>query len=86
MHELDLWLRIMRAVDRWGRFWEQQFRALRDGDRFYYENTGVFSSELRSAIARLERLFSGSGSVLKGVLLRNTNIAAGDIPNRVFLV
>lgn len=94
VRDMDAWIGLMAEDHVRGgsmgptmvALWERQFRALRDGDRFYYKNRGVFSRELRSAIPRLERLFSGSGSVLKEVLLRNTNIAAGDIPNKVFFV
>lgn len=52
----------------------EQFEALRDGDRFWYEN--VFSG---SELAELDN------TTLADVIIRNTSINAGEIPANVFI-
>lgn len=66
----------MRAV------WERQFRNLRDGDVYYYEND-IFSQELKDAIPRINDMFTNS-ETLKAIILRNTDIAESDLPSKIF--
>jgi cellulase/cellobiase CelA1 len=53
---------------------KEQFEALRDGDRFWYQN--VFSGQ---ELAELE------STTLADVIIRNTPINAGEIPANVFI-
>lgn len=53
---------------------KEQFEALRDGDRFWYER--VFSGQ---ELAELD------DTTLANVILRNTPIEAGEIPENVFI-
>ncbi|CDF35806.1 Animal heme peroxidase homologue [Chondrus crispus] len=63
--------------------WERQFSVLRDGDRFFFRNRNVFSSQMRSAIPRVNALFTES-EIFRSLILRNTNIASSELPNRIF--
>ncbi|CDF77598.1 Animal heme peroxidase homologue [Chondrus crispus] len=62
--------------------WEKQFKALRDGDRFYYRNN-MFDEELKDKIPRVKALFSKT-STFKSVVTRNTDIVNAEIPSRIF--
>lgn len=62
--------------------WEKQFRALRDGDRFYYRND-IFENDLMNTIPRIKALFAEK-EIFKSVLTRNTNIPNAEIPSRIF--
>lgn len=62
--------------------WEKQFRNLRDGDVYYYEND-IFSAELRAAIPRIDEMFTNS-ETLRAIILRNTDIADSELPSRIF--
>lgn len=66
------------------RIWEMQFRALRDGDRFYYNN-GDFVRTLAAKVPRLQKVLNG-GNVFRDILVRNTDIALEEVPNKVFFV
>lgn len=65
------------------RVWEIQFRAMRDGDRFYYKN-GVFRKGFISRIPRLRALFNVKRSILRDVLVRNSQLRRGEVPRGVF--
>ena len=58
--------------------WEAEFLALRDGDRFYYEND--------TDIAEIESLYGVYVlSSLKDIIVLNTELTAGDLRDNVFL-
>lgn len=65
------------------KLWEIQFQAMRDGDRFYYEN-GVFSKGFIRRIPRLRALFKVKRSILRDVLVRNCELHRGEVPFKVF--
>lgn len=69
------------------RIWEDQFVALRDGDRFYFEARNAFTAD---EIAKIPTLFgllgdrSAIGKVMKNVIVRNTGISASELKNPFF--
>ncbi|CDF32862.1 Animal heme peroxidase homologue [Chondrus crispus] len=63
--------------------WELQFSVLRDGDRFFFRNRNVFSRRMLRAIPRVKALFTKS-KIFRSLILRNTNIASSELPNRIF--
>jgi hypothetical protein len=81
---LDLWVGILAEDKLPGALVGQlgmaiiadQFRRLRDGDRFFYLND--FST---SQVAKLEK-----ASRLSDIIVRNTTIRKGELPKNVFLV
>ncbi|KFV59874.1 Myeloperoxidase, partial [Tyto alba] len=50
-----------------------QFRNIRDGDRFWWENKGVFTPQQRSSLAKIS---------LSRIICDNTNIS--EVPRRIF--
>ncbi|XP_053941237.1 myeloperoxidase isoform X3 [Cuculus canorus] len=51
-----------------------QFRNVRDGDRFWWQNSGVFTPQQRSSLAKIS---------LSRIICDNTNISK--VPKRIFL-
>lgn len=67
--------------------WTEEFRRLRDGDRFYFRNKGVFSTDFVERVPRLKNLLSNKRKdVFRDVLLANTDISQKDLPKRLFFV
>jgi hypothetical protein len=58
--------------------WANQFRALRDGDRFFYRNDPVLE-RIRRAYGITYR------HTLSELIALNTNVPAGDLPENVFV-
>ena len=57
--------------------WTEQFRALRDGDRFFYANDPV--------LAEIEQEYGLTfRRTLREILLDNTDITPDDLPESVF--
>lgn len=71
------------------RIWIDQFMRLRDGDRFYFEKSGVFSKyELRS-IPTLKLLLGKRnrlGKIMHLIIRRNTRLSRRDVPRNPFFV
>lgn len=63
--------------------WRREFHRLRDGDRFYYENDGVFSQELKDKIPRVRNLFTNKPA-FREIVLRNTDIIETELPKMMF--
>lgn len=64
--------------------WEEEFKRIRDGDFFYYENGEQFDSEVTDAIPRIGQLFDDNVDTLKEIVLRNTDIKPNELPKRMF--
>ena len=62
--------------------WDRQFLNLRDGDRFFYKNI-VFDASLKAAVPRINRI-STAPELLREIILRNTDVAAGELPPQIF--
>lgn len=63
--------------------WSAEFKRLRNGDRFYYENRKQYDPNVLERIPRLKALFNGK-DIFRAVLLRNTDIDAAELPSRMF--
>lgn len=63
--------------------WQREFTRLRDGDRFYFQQDGFFSREIRRAIRRV-REFQNEQDTFRAIILRNTDITSSELPPRVF--
>jgi len=68
----------------------REFRRLRDGDRFYFENYEYFKEEqiakLRSVQILADGDFRDLGSIWRTIIKRNTNIPDFQIPKDPFFV
>lgn len=64
--------------------WKREFTRLRDGDRFFFRKKGVFS-DLELQVPRLQAALRGD-DIMRGILLRNTNIKGGELPKKIFFV
>ncbi|CDF39627.1 Animal heme peroxidase homologue [Chondrus crispus] len=63
--------------------WEEEFGRIRDGDRFYYENTFQYDPRILASIPRLQAALDGEDT-MRALLVRNTNISPSDMPARIF--
>ncbi|KAI0559222.1 hypothetical protein FGB62_163g064 [Gracilaria domingensis] len=64
--------------------WEQEFTRLRDGDRLFFRNKGVFAPSL-AQLERVTALMRGD-DVFRAILLRNSGIVGTELPRRLFFV
>lgn len=64
--------------------WEREFLRLRDGDRFFFRNNGVFSSELME-LGRVKSILCGD-NFFRAILVRNSAITDKELPERMFFV
>lgn len=64
--------------------WEREFLRLRDGDRFFFRNKGVFSSELME-LERVKSVLHGDNT-FRSILIRNSAITNTELPQRMFFV
>jgi len=62
--------------------WKRQFRAFRDGDRFFFLNDRL-PREIREAIPRFARL-GRERNTFRKLILRNSDITAAELPRRIF--
>lgn len=63
------------------RVWRDEFLRLRDGDRFYYENPGLFSREIRRACPEIRRL-RRERDTFKRIIVANSDATDRDFPPR----
>lgn len=63
--------------------WVAEFRRIRDGDSFYYENRSQYDAEVLANVPRLQAVFDGEDT-LRAILLRNTAITEAELPDRMF--
>lgn len=69
------------------RAWRREFKRLRDGDRFYFENNWQFTNEEIKKIPTLNGLIGSRkniGKVMKIIIARNTGIAENSMPADVW--
>ena len=66
------------------RSWIEEFKKLRNGDRFFFTKKDLFSPEVRSKIARVRKLTT-SDSVLKDILVRNTPVTRDALKGSLFI-
>lgn len=69
------------------RIWRREFRRLRDGDRFYFENKWQFTRDEIKKIPTLNGLVGDRkniGKVMKIIIARNTGIAENSMPADVW--
>eukprot|EP00178_Gracilaria_changii_P019187 TRINITY_DN55776_c0_g1_i1.p1 TRINITY_DN55776_c0_g1~~TRINITY_DN55776_c0_g1_i1.p1 ORF type:complete len:610 (+),score=76.40 TRINITY_DN55776_c0_g1_i1:858-2687(+) len=64
--------------------WQREFLRLRDGDRLYFRNKGVFEPSL-AKLERVKALMRGD-DVLRAILLRNSKMVDVEFPRRTFFV
>lgn len=64
--------------------WVEEFKKLRDGDRFFFTKKGLFAPEIRAKIERV-RLLTQSDSVMKDILVRNTPVTRDALKGSVFI-
>lgn len=67
--------------------WKRQFKALREGDRFYFEKPGLFDPSHIKQIPTLNHLLgsrSKIGYVLKSIIISNSNIKHYQLPPNIF--
>lgn len=61
--------------------WRAEFARLRDGDQFFYLNTGKLPSALRDGLkAELQALRTKGGITFRSVILRNSGVTNGELP------
>lgn len=65
------------------RVWAREFERLRDGDRFFYRQWGLFPREVWDAMPRLREMYYEKDT-LRSIILRNTHIKHFEIPHDVF--
>lgn len=63
--------------------WKNEFRRIRDGDRFYYQIFGLFPKEIMDNIPRVKALFTKEDT-FRAILLRNTDITEKELPSKMF--
>ena len=67
-----------------------QFRRLRDGDRFYFENPDYFTQEQISKVGTIRRLVPGNanrvGRIMRLIMAQNSGLRLADIPQNPFFV
>ena len=67
-----------------------QFRRLRDGDRFYFENPGYFTQEQIEKVPTIRRLVPGPGNrvgrIMRLIIARNSGLRLEDIAQNPFFV
>lgn len=66
--------------------WEAEFGRLRDGDRFFYTNVRkVFRNSVRRRLPQLVEDFESGTSLMRKILLRNTDITEDEMGPSVWL-
>lgn len=71
------------------RIWLREFKRLRDGDRYYFERKGIFSASEITKIPMLANILGPSrklGTVMRDIIIRNTNIPATKVQSNPFFV
>ena len=67
-----------------------QFRRLRDGDRFYFENPGYFKPDQIRRVATIRRLVPGRenrvGEIMRLIIAQNSGLRLADVPRNPFIV
>lgn len=63
--------------------WVEEFGRLRDGDRFFYSNSNLFSPTMFTQFPRLRDILYGRDT-MKKIILRNTDITEGEIGQSVW--
>lgn len=67
------------------KIWEESFKKLRDGDRFYYEIRNQFSPEIENAVPEVKTLRSERDTFMR-IILENTKVQRSELPVRMFFV
>lgn len=66
--------------------WIDAFRRIRDGDRFFYQQPGLFEKEIISKNRMLALVVNERDkTVMKNVILRNTGLTQGEVPDNPFV-
>lgn len=65
--------------------WKQEFRRLRDGDRFHFRADGHFPEEVRK-LQRVKDVLDEKFDVFRAIIQRNTRISRADLPKKTFFV
>lgn len=65
------------------RVWAAEFERLRDGDRFFYRQWGLFPKEVWDAVPRLRSMYY-ERDTLRSIILRNSDVKHYEIPYDVF--
>lgn len=63
--------------------WEGEFTRLRDGDRFFYQDTTQFPHFVWSFFPRLLEMMTEKDT-MRSIILRNTRITSGELPPNLF--
>lgn len=66
------------------RIWHREFTRLRDGDRFFYRRWHTFPLHMWWRVPSLRRLVYSNRSTMRDILIRNTDIAAWQVPRNPF--
>lgn len=68
------------------RIWADDFRRMRDADRFFYQRPGAFESEIVVKMPILKIVLSSRRrDVMKQVILRNTKLTSHQVPDNPFI-
>lgn len=63
--------------------WRREFKRMMDGDRFFYLSPRLFPSSLWRDYAGIRQLYQKE-SMMKKIILRNTDINSADLPQNLF--
>lgn len=75
--------------DLFARIWLREFARLRDGDRFYFEQDGLFTDEQIARIPMLAKVVGPNrrlSGVMRDIIIRNTQIPASQVNRNPFFV
>lgn len=64
--------------------WFKEFSRMRDGDRFFYWNRGLFSQTLWKRMPRIPAMFQEK-EILRDIILRNTKVTEAEIGRTVWM-
>lgn len=68
------------------RAWTQEFTRLRNGNRFYFESSGYFSSD-QSKVTTVKHILKekGVGGTMRRIILANTKLTSDQVPPNPFI-
>ncbi len=66
--------------------WIDEFRRIRDGDRFFYKNFGLFDEQIAQKNEMLKRVLDDSDrTLMKQIIVRNTGLKPEEVPDNPFI-